>query len=398
VKDGRLSVLLVGNYANDQSYSMNKFASMMESSLASMGLEVILLRPPVFFGKICRSYSGLGKWLGYLDKYIVFPLSVWWMKMKGEINADKWVVHICDHSNAPYAYLFKRFPLVQTCHDLLAVRAALGDIPGEKIRATGRLLQKCILESLKKISKIACDSLATMGDCQRLLGSSQPDMQLIFVGMNYAYRPMDKIERSGILRTIYKGADIGEERYLVHVGSAAWYKNRCGLFKIYGELKKIMEWTPRLVLVGGDFTAQEKDLVCGIGIGENIIHLQRLSDMEMNALYSGAAALVFPSLHEGFGWPVVEAQASGCKVLASGRSSLLEAGGNSVSYIDPEDYCETAAKLKVLLGESPSESESRIKSGFENISRFSVVAMTEKYIRLYKDAILEKQGFKRCVA
>ena len=51
------------------------------------------------------------------------------------------------------------------------------------------------------------------------------------------------------------------------------------------------------------------------------------------ALYSGAELLLFPSLEEGFGWPIIEAQASGCRVVTTGKAPMTEVGGNAAFYL-----------------------------------------------------------------
>ena len=68
-----------------------------------------------FFGKIKPSASGLGKWLGYIDKFFLFPLDL--------RQAVEWadVVHICDHSNAVYTKYLQNVPHLVTCNDLLAI-------------------------------------------------------------------------------------------------------------------------------------------------------------------------------------------------------------------------------------------------------------------------------------
>ena len=89
-----MKVLLVGNYVNDEQESMQRFANLLQTGLRQAGHEVRLLRPTPFIGRIKPAAKGFGKWLGYVDKFVIFPRE---LKV-----AAKWadIVHVCDHSNA----------------------------------------------------------------------------------------------------------------------------------------------------------------------------------------------------------------------------------------------------------------------------------------------------------
>ncbi|MBC8009252.1 MAG: glycosyltransferase, partial [Burkholderiales bacterium] len=69
----------------------------------------------------------------------------------------------------------------------------------------------------------------------------------------------------------------------------------------------------------------------------HITHLSGIDGPQLEALYNLAEGLLFPSLAEGFGWPVAEAQACGCPVFASERAPITEVGGSHAVYFDPVD-------------------------------------------------------------
>jgi len=94
--------------------------------------------------------------------------------------------------------------------------------------------------------------------------------------------------------------------------------------------------------------------------GSNAIPLGYVSNSDLAALYSGARALIYPSLYEGFGLPVVEAMACGCPVVTTKRASLPEVGGKAAIYLDdPEDASELAGKLALLDDEEYVEHKRR---------------------------------------
>ncbi|MBI2020069.1 glycosyltransferase family 4 protein, partial [Candidatus Daviesbacteria bacterium] len=106
-----------------------------------------------------------------------------------------------------------------------------------------------------------------------------------------------------------------------------------------------------------------------LGIEDRVKFLGYVADEELPALYSGAQALVFPSLFEGFGLPILEAQASGCPVITSNISSMPDVAGKGAIYVDPyntDDIVDAMIRVK-----GKEEREKLIKKGFENIKRFS---------------------------
>ncbi len=131
-------VVLIGNYPLDRQESMLRFLDLIQSQLKTRGFLTESISPQGYLGRLARKGT-LAKWLGYIDKYILFPpvLARRLSRIKREYPDRKIVVHICDHANAVYARLARRwFPVLVTCHDLLArARRARGRhlLPGEWI-------------------------------------------------------------------------------------------------------------------------------------------------------------------------------------------------------------------------------------------------------------------------
>ena len=134
-----MKVLLVGNYAPDAQESMQRFCAMLEGELRALGHQVRVVRPRPRLNYRAAPAAGIAKWLGYADKFLLFPA----MLRRAARRAD--IVHICDHSNAPYAKHCGKTPHLVTCHDVLAIASALGLVPQNPTGATGKLLQRFIL-------------------------------------------------------------------------------------------------------------------------------------------------------------------------------------------------------------------------------------------------------------
>src|SRR5262249_9928111 len=149
----------------DQQQSMQRFANMMLRGLTTAGVPAEMIHPQPCLGRMTFAGAFIAKWLGYLDKFVLFP---WRLKRSATRRSVK-LVHICDHSNAMYAAHVQAHPVVVSCHDLLAVRGALGEVPDTPASATGQYLQRWVLSGLRRATAIACASSATLRDAQRLV-------------------------------------------------------------------------------------------------------------------------------------------------------------------------------------------------------------------------------------
>lgn len=109
-----------------------------------------------------------------------------------------------------------------------------------------------------------------------------------------------------------------------------------------------------------------------------------LPDEDLQIFYQHATAYVFPSLKEGFGIPILEAQAHGLPVACARISCLPEIGGDSVLYFDPESVPDMADKIKRVLVDEKLRRE-LVEKGYENLERFSWRDMTYKTYKTYKD-------------
>jgi len=126
-------ILLIGNYPLDRQQSMQRFAMMLLAGLKTSGIPAELIQPSAFFGRFRYAGKFVAKWLAYLDKFVLFPRT-----LAKKLRERPALVHICDHSNAMYARASCDVPVVVTCHDLLAVRGALGEDTGCPASATGK--------------------------------------------------------------------------------------------------------------------------------------------------------------------------------------------------------------------------------------------------------------------
>jgi glycosyltransferase involved in cell wall biosynthesis len=357
-------VLLVGNYAPDRQHSMQRYATLLARELKRRLESVDLLAPGE---RLPRPGGEAGKWIGHFEKYILFGLELAWRSRRYD------VIHLCDHGNALYLWLLPRRRTVVTCHDCISIRAALGEIEGIKTRATGRLAQRLILARLAAARQVICVSEATRADLVRLTGRPP---EAIAVIPNILPTPGDAAAAWAQAPLAQPSAP-----YFIHVGSDVWYKNRAGTLRIFAGLVRQRRFEDhRLLLVGRAPGPDMLALAAELRIGGRLIVAGEVSDTALQACYRAAEALLFPSLLEGFGWPIIEAQAAGCPVVTSDEEPMRQVAGSGAILIDPRN---TAAAVDVIL-EGLVDRERLITLGKRNVERFAPGPIVDVLLDVYQ--------------
>lgn len=158
--------------------------------------------------------------------------------------------------------------------------------------------------------------------------------------------------------------------YILFVGNANPRKNLRRLMKAF-DLAKEQGMTHQLVIAGEQgWKFDREEELKGLKHPESIRFIGFVPDEDMSALYSAASLFVFPTLYEGFGIPVIEAQACGTPVLTSNCSSLPEVAGEAAVYVDPYDEENMRDGILKALGDQNLRNE-LIQKGYENAKRFS---------------------------
>jgi len=367
-----MRVLLVGNYAFDATTSMKIFADTMCRELSRDGIDVRILAPKPVLGKLKPSATGFGKWLGYLDKFVLFPFTL----RRAAARVD--VVHICDHSNAMYSFAAGSTPVLATCHDMIAVRGALGEVPDCPASFFGKTLQRWVLRGLKRATRVACVSQYTYQDVRRLLG---PDARLVTV-LNGLVYPFQRLSEDEVERRLTSLQAL-DRPFVMHIGSNLMRKNREAVLRVFAHVAEQSD--AQLVIAGQPLSTELKQQAESLGIAGRIVEVAHPSVEVVEALYNKAAVLFFPSRYEGFGWTLIEAQACGCPVVASNIPTSIEVLGDSAKLFSLEDEAGMAEAVTGYVKDPSARAAARSK-GLDNVrSRFEPARMTEQYETLYQE-------------
>jgi len=318
---------------------MLRFGKLLASEQPqSLHFEIQEIFPTPVFTKICP-IGKLRKWAAYVDKYLLFPrrLKKEFLSPKGSVS----LIHIIDHSNAVYLPLLRRITRAKkiiTCHDLIAIRTARGEFAqASKTSNSGRRLQNWISDSLHDADYYACDSRQTLEDLNQLIPLSKEKSSVLHLGTEPDLTTAsEKKDLSKILPI-----DPQTTNFLLHVGSAAWYKNRKAVFRSFINAHTCLpDQNLKLVSVGPEPQKEELDdqLTNWITTNPSAIHsLQNLPENTLDTLYKYAKALVFPSFIEGFGWPPLEAAVRGCPVITTRTGAIADLLGSYANYVEAED-------------------------------------------------------------
>ncbi len=376
-----MKILLIGNLPEDEQQSMLRFTTLLQAGLIERGHSVTVLTPTLRlarFGPRYR-YGGLPKYLGYFDKFILFPRQL----RRHVMTTRPDVVHFTDHANAIYVPAVRGLPALATCHDLLQIRAARGEIPQQTVGRVGRRYQAWILASLARLPHLACVSDRTHEDVRQLTDLPPDRVTVIPNSLNYPYQPI----APAVARARLADLDprlLGPDGFLFQIGGGQWYKNRSGILSIYQELTTRLTPTPALVMVGPPLSVEDSAHAASLGVCPRIIHLNAVTNLQLEALYNLAEGLLFPSWEEGFGWPIAEAQACGCAVFASDRAPMNEIGGRSTVYFDPADPAGAAH----LIADAWPGRAARRELALTESRRWHPALMFDAYEALYRQLAL----------
>jgi glycosyltransferase involved in cell wall biosynthesis len=369
-----MKILLVGNYKFDGSTSMKIWGNTLHRELLQRGIDVRFISPKPLFGRIKPSAVGFGKWLGYIDRFLLFPRQLRVAAAKVDI------IHLCDHGSAMFAFTIKKRPVLVTCHDMLAVRGALGEVPDCPASFFGRFLQLQIRRGLLRASQVACVSHYTLNDAKRILKEAG-NLCVVLNGLNYPFRPLEPHEVDRRLSSL-NGI---EHPFILHVGSNEPRKNREGVLRVFAKAAKSTDL--QLVFAG---EALSRDLLRSaheLQIYDRIVQVVKPEVEIIEALYNRAVALLFPSRYEGFGWPSIEAQACGCPVVGSHIPPLVEVLGQS-AVLEPIENESGMAESIVRLATDDEYRENMRQRGFANVkSRFQISRMMDEYMSLYRELV-----------
>jgi glycosyltransferase involved in cell wall biosynthesis len=288
-------------------------------------------------------------------------------KLARSIGSRGEVVHLPNQHFARYA-LFLNRPFIITVHDL--VRCCFNF---DRESVSEKMLLNLDKRYIKRANHIIAVSESTKNDLVNYLKIPEGRISVIYNGVDHnVFKPHH-------VRLHYR-------RYILYVGSERRRKNLGRLFESFAALKREF---PDLMLVkvgspgrSKEFRNKTLETLSRLGITEEVIFVDHISEKDLAYYYSSAALLCYPSLYEGFGLPPLEAMACGCPVVTSNISSLPEVVGEAGIMVNPYDTRSLVQAMRQVLTDSKLRN-SMVRKGLEQSKKFSWERTADLTLQVY---------------
>jgi len=312
------------------------------------------------------------------------PENFWWKTLKfiwrsiqisklaKEVNLD--IYHGLSHE-LPVGIEKAGMKLIVTMHDLIFLR-----YPEYYTKIDRKIYDRKFRHACRKANRIHAISEQTKHDLMTYFSVPEEKITVIYQSINPIFYKRAEKELKEQLRKKYQLP----KKFILSVGTVEPRKNLLGLLE-----GMIWSKTYIPVVVVGKLTDYHHKVQKFIEADLNrlqVYFLPRIEDEELAVLYQMAEVLVYPSMFEGFGLPVAEAQASGCPVITSNTSSLPEAGGDAAIYVNPEVPEEIGKALKHLLADQTLR-KTLIAKGKVNVERFTPESFAKQLKQLYNSVL-----------
>lgn len=304
------------------------------------------------------------------------PVSMWGLPRLVDLSqADLF------HSPSNILSAGLNMPTVTTIHDLMWLNEPELCNPGAWGKIERVFYQNGIRRALRSSHALIVVSEATRSDVAEYDPQAGERTTTIHSGVAETFRPhsasFDVLPRLGL----------SERKYVLTIGQNAPYKNHAGAIRGFAQG---FAGQPEIQLVlvqrRGEGTATLEKLARELGVKEQVRFVDPVDDETLIQLYSGALALLHPSLCEGFGMPIAEAMACGCPVVTSNRSAMPEVSGGAALLVDPTDARSIATALLQIAGDDTLREQLRAK-GLARAAELSWRACAEKHIAVYKQVL-----------
>lgn len=241
---------------------------------------------------------------------------------------------------------WRHLPRVATVHDLTVLR----DEEPETARESFRQRKRQRYRALAGADRIIVPSEATMRDVVALLDVAPERVRVIPHGVEERFRDAQRdpaLERRLGLRP----------GYLLFVGAVSQRKNTKRLVRAFARSRAARD--RQLVLAGRVYHRSEgtRDAVRELKLDDRVVFADHAADADLPSLYAGATALVFPTLYEGFGLPILEAMAAGTPVLCADRGAAPETAGGLAVTVNPHSIEAIAEGIDRVLEHPPATPE-----------------------------------------
>lgn len=280
------------------------------------------------------------------------------------------------HSPMGYGPLFTDARLLLTLHDLTFL-----EHPEWHPKRTTFFLERAVPIAARSAARIVCDSDYVRSRVQTVLGVGAERTLTIPLGVAPHFSPAPQAQARARIRERFGIAG----PFVLHVGTLEPRKNHITLIEAYEHMRE-RGFAGPLVLVGREGWKREAALARLVAsrVSADILRIREADDADLVALYSCASVSAFPSLEEGFGYPLLESMACGCPCVASDHAALVELAGGAAMHVPALDAEALAASLLRVANDAQWRAERR-EAGLARAERYSMSRWGQRMVQFYKD-------------
>ena len=384
-----MEVLLVPDLPIEHWPSMDRYSNRLKAGLARVeGLRVSVAgaidpltaeRPGAPHSRVVDPGSthflpltGFSAIRRYASRYVLYPRRV------RRMRAD--VLHVLDHSYGHMLLANNQRPSVVTVHDLLPAISVRKGSATIKERFRNWLLTR-VLKGLRRADAFIVGTEWIRTELAEFIGDEHR-IHIVPFGVDPAFLEPPPILRAALRRR----SGIPDDAFVIlHVGSLGPRKNLPAVLRSLAALRAagIPAW---LLQVGGALSDEQTADIGALGLREWVTLLGSTREDVLRSAYGAADVLLFPSLYEGFGFPVLEAMASGLPVIASAAGALPEVGGDGAVIVEGHETEPYVTALRQVL-DNPSWRDQLVARGRIRAQAFTWEAAARKTAEVYQKIV-----------
>ena len=360
-----IRVELVETAPTDSVGSMRRYADLIEQAFVS-SRDISISRRSI------ASPSNRQRWIPSAFRTFQHHGSIYLRAGKLGRQPNINLFHVVDGSHGYVVPLLRNRPTVVTVHDLIPAMQSQCRFPTVPPGTAARQIIASALRGVSKASGIICDSESTKRDLDTFATTAAMKSTVVFPPLESGFLPADddKVPQ--------------RSPFVLHIGNNAFYKNRMGVIRTFAAFAD--DVPHRLIMAGPSPTPELRELVASFQLVDRVDFYVNPTDFEVRRLYQDAALLLFPSVYEGFGWPPLEAMASGCPVVCSDSGSLPEVVGDAALMAKHDDFEMLAAKCRDVL--QNADLAQRLKNaGLARAKEFTLGRFRDELLVVYRNAM-----------
>jgi glycosyltransferase involved in cell wall biosynthesis len=314
------------------------------------------------------------KELNYFKNSSLYRMFLEQVLIPGQIIRDKVNIYYTPQTTLP---LISNTPAIITVHDISYLLYP-------QCYKFSRVLfwRHTLSRSIRQSKLLIAVSQSTKRDVEEILGVPEDKIKVVYNAVGKHFRVIKDLSFLEKIRRKYSLPP----RFILFVGLFSPRKNIEGLLRGFAKLKMSFAVDHKLVIVGkhGWKSQNLPRLIKDLSIEGDVHFTGYVPDEDLPPLYNLASVFVLPSLHEGFGIPVIEAMACGTPVLASNCPALLEVGSDAAVFFNPYDVDEIAHNLHLLLVNEDLRTEC-ISKGLVRAKEFSWMKSAKDLLKVFEE-------------